>query len=86
LWGKELGRTEDDVGAVQPGGDDGGDEELGAVGVLPGVRHGQEAGLGVLEGEVLIYIRNIADQRPAPDRPRPYNRRNYYNVPANFSP
>lgn len=26
---------------VQPGGDDGGDEELGAVGVRAGVSHGQ---------------------------------------------
>lgn len=35
-------------------GDDGGDEELGAVGVLAGVGHGQETLLGVLELEVLI--------------------------------
>lgn len=35
-------------------GDDGGDEELGAVGVLSGVGHGEEALLGVLELEVLV--------------------------------
>ena len=46
--------TEDDVGAVEPAGDDGGDEELRAVRVLARVRHGEDAGLGVLEGEVLV--------------------------------
>jgi hypothetical protein len=35
-------------------GDDGGNEELGAIGVLPGVGHGQNARLGVLELEVLV--------------------------------
>lgn len=35
-------------------GDDGGDEELGSVGVATGVGHGQETLLGVLELEVLI--------------------------------
>jgi len=40
--------------AVEPGGDDGGDEELGAVGVGSCVGHGEETGLGVAEGEVLI--------------------------------
>lgn len=40
--------------AIEPGGDDGGDEELGAVGVGTAVGHGEEAGLGVTEVEVLI--------------------------------
>jgi len=40
--------------AVEPGGDDGGDEELGAVGVGTSVGHGEKAGLGVAELEVLI--------------------------------
>ena len=31
------------------------DEELRAVGVLSGVSHGKDTGLGVLELEVLIY-------------------------------
>lgn len=35
-------------------GNDSGDEELRAVGVLSGVGHGQHAGLGVLELEVLV--------------------------------
>lgn len=35
-------------------GNDGGDEELGAVGVLAGVGHGQETLLGVLKLEVLV--------------------------------
>lgn len=35
-------------------GDDGGDEELGAVGVLAGVGHRQLSLLGVLELEVLV--------------------------------
>ena len=35
-------------------GDGGGDEELGTVGVLTGVGHGEETLLGVAELEVLI--------------------------------
>jgi len=46
--------AEDDVLAIEPAGDDGGDEELGTVGVLSGVGHGKETGLGVAELEVLI--------------------------------
>ena len=37
--------AENDVLAVQPRGLDGGDEELGSVGVGSGVGHGQESGL-----------------------------------------
>jgi hypothetical protein len=43
---------------------DGGDEELGAVGVAPGVGHGQEAGGGVLVHEVLIYINSRLEVIP----------------------
>lgn len=46
--------AEDDVSAVQPGGLDGGDEELGAVGVGASVGHGEDAGAGVLQDEVLV--------------------------------
>jgi len=46
--------AEDDVGTIEPRGDNGGDEELGAVGVLSGVSHGEDTGLGVLERKVLI--------------------------------
>ena len=52
--GRERGRTEDNVRAVEPAGDDGGDEELGAVRVLAGVSHGEDTRLGVLELEVLV--------------------------------
>ena len=51
--GRKL--TEDDVGTIEPRGNDRGDEELRAVGVLSGVSHGKDTGLGVLELEVLIY-------------------------------
>ena len=37
--------AENDVLAVQPRGLDGGDEELGSVGVGSGVSHGQKSGL-----------------------------------------
>ena len=40
--------------AVQPRSDNGGDEELRAVGVGTGVGHGKKTGLGVGELEVLI--------------------------------
>jgi len=43
-----------DVLAVQPGGLDGRQEELGAVGVRPGIGHGEHARAGVLQGEVLV--------------------------------
>ena len=46
--------AEDDVAAVQPAGHDGRDEELAAVGVGAGVRHGEHEGLVVGELEVLI--------------------------------
>jgi hypothetical protein len=46
--------AEDDMALVQPRSDDSGDEELGAVGVGAGVGHGQQTGLVVLKGEVLI--------------------------------
>ena len=46
--------AEDDVTAVEPGGNDGGDEELGSVGVGAGVGHGEHEGLVVGELEVLV--------------------------------
>ena len=46
--------TEDNVLAVQPGGDNSGNEELGTVGVLTGVSHGQKTWLAVLQSEVLV--------------------------------
>lgn len=46
--------TEDDVLVVQPRGDDGGDEELGSVGVGSSVGHGEQEGLVVPQLEVLI--------------------------------
>ena len=47
-------RTEDDVVAVEPVGDDGGDEELRAVGVLSGVSHRKETRAVVLPDKVLV--------------------------------
>jgi hypothetical protein len=46
--------AEDDVLAVEPRGRDGADEELGAVGVGPGVGHGEHTGGGVLAHELLV--------------------------------
>lgn len=46
--------TEDDVLAVQPRGDDGGDEELGSVGVGSSIGHGEEEWSVVSELEVLV--------------------------------
>ena len=43
------------MSTIEPGGHNGGDEELRAVGVLSGVSHGKDTGLGVLELEVLVY-------------------------------
>lgn len=40
--------------AIQPGGLDGGDEELRTVGVLSGVGHGEETRTSVGELEVLV--------------------------------
>ena len=48
-------------------GDDSRDEELGAVGVLAGVGHGQQTGLGVLELEVLILELVTVDCEPWSD-------------------
>ena len=44
------------MSAVEPGRNDRGDEELGAVGVLASVGHREDTGLGVLQLEVLIWI------------------------------
>ena len=44
-------------------GDNGGDEELRAIGVLAGVGHGQEALLRVLELEVLVLEAVAIDYR-----------------------
>nr|XP_003188721.1 hypothetical protein ANI_1_1028064 [Aspergillus niger CBS 513.88] len=56
LHGLGIGNlTEDDVLAIEPRGDNGGDEELGAnLRVGTSVGHGEETGLVVLVDEVLI--------------------------------
>ena len=52
--GTLLDLTEDDVLAIEPRGDDGGDEELGSVGSRSSVGHGQKVGSVVTELEVLV--------------------------------
>jgi len=47
--------TKDNVFAVEPAGNDGGDEELRSIGSRTSVSHGQESRLGVLQLEVLIF-------------------------------
>ena len=41
-----------------------GDEELGAIGVFSGVGHAQNAGLGVLQFEILIWEFGSVDGFP----------------------
>jgi hypothetical protein len=57
--------AEDDVAAIEPAGDGGGDEELGAVGVLAAVGHAHETLAGVLELEVLIRELGAVDRLAA---------------------
>ena len=56
--GEDLAK--DDVAAVEPGGGDGGDEELGPVGVGPGVGHREQARLGVVDLKVLVVKLAVA--------------------------
>ena len=54
-WGKSRSHlSEDDMLAIQPGGQLDCDEELAAVGVLPWVGHGQQPLLTVLHHKVLV--------------------------------
>jgi hypothetical protein len=53
-----MTRTKNDMLAIEPTGDDGSDEELGAVRVRPCISHGQEARFGVLQFEILVYAIN----------------------------
>ena len=52
--------------ARAPVGDGGAEEELGAVGVAAGVGHGERAGPGVLEIEVLVLERAAVDRLACP--------------------
>mmetsp|Transcript_53880 Transcript_53880/g.109830 ORF Transcript_53880/g.109830 Transcript_53880/m.109830 type:complete len:254 (+) Transcript_53880:116-877(+) len=58
--------AEDNVLAIEPGSGDGGDEELGAVGVGACVCHGQLSGLHVRELEVLVLKLGSVDALAAP--------------------
>jgi len=49
-----INLAEDDVLAIEPAGEDGGDEELGTVGIWSSVGHGEKSWLGVGDLEVLI--------------------------------
>jgi hypothetical protein len=59
LPGKDIKsmHTENDMLAIEPGSHHGGDEELGSVGVGPGIGHREKANLFVLQIEVLIWER-----------------------------
>ena len=64
LESNEIARdelTEDGVLAVEPRARDEGQEELRSVGVRSGVRHGEQAGLGVLDDEVLVLELGAVD-------------------------
>ena len=74
-------RTENNVRAIEPAGDDGGDEELGPVRVLSSVSHGEDTRLGVLELEVLVCLRSAYSQNS-----RFTVEHERTNAPANFSP
>lgn len=62
--------AKDDVFAVQPRSLNGGDEELGAVGVFAGVGHAEPAGGVVLQLEVLIGETVSVDALALYDRQR----------------
>ena len=49
--------AEDNMAAVEPGGDDGGDEELRAIGIRTGVGHAEVEGL--LVGELKVLVREL---------------------------
>lgn len=51
--------TENDVRAIEPRSRHRGDEELGSVGVFPGIGHGQNARLSMLKLEVLIWKEEV---------------------------
>merc|ERR1719506_2755925 len=51
-----LNGAEHTMLAVQPGGGDCAEEELGTVGVRTSVGHGEDSGARVLEGEVLVGL------------------------------
>lgn len=82
---RKVERTKDDVLAVEPRGDNGGHEELGAVRVRAGVGHREEVGAVVLELEVLICIYALIHQLP-PYFPLRKTKTEERNAPANFSP
>ena len=82
---ERIERTEDDVGTIEPGSYDGGDEELRAVGVLASVSHGEDTGLRVLELEVLIYATPISTLCPTPENRVRFLSEKVHS-PSNFSP
>ena len=69
--------AEDDVLAIEPRGDNGGDEELGSVGVGSGVGGREESGLGVLELEAERERRESALQPERKVKDRTSRRRTW---------
>lgn len=43
------------MSAIQPGGLDSGDEELGTISISTGISHGEDARSCVLKGEILVF-------------------------------
>lgn len=65
----------------------GGDEELGAIGILPSVSHGKETRLAVLQLEVFVWIGGPVQETIKTEYAHISSLGDiWFNVPANFSP
>jgi hypothetical protein len=79
----KLTLSEDDVLAVEPRSDDGGDEELGSVGVGSSVGHREKSGLGVLELEAVKHASESSTTIPKIENGK--KMKTYFSS-GNFSP
>jgi hypothetical protein len=73
------------MSTIQPGGHDSRDEELGPIGVLPSISHGQKTRLSVFVYEVFICdaAHHTDPSAPIAACTEPYI---VSDVPGNFSP